>query len=126
MNKTKIAGAVVMLAALSQTVACGSGEDAAPKPPQAEPTQAQVLNAPTYTEAEVAEGLGLDELNYVNVNGTKCEAAVVMTDANMVDMYASAGDLVVTNAAGDVGVKVVGDKDGTCMIYFMEKLMQFN
>lgn len=122
----KIAGAVVMLAAL--TACGGDGEDAAPKPkpkPQ-QAEQAQVHNAPAYTEAEVAEGLGLDELNYVNVNGTKCEAAVIMTDAASVDMYASAGDLVVTNAAGDVGVKVVGDKDGTCMIYFMDKLMQFN
>lgn len=116
----KIAVALVAVAAMSMT-ACGGNEEKAETKPQ-ETQSAQVKNAPAMTEADLRKHLGVDEMGVVKVKGKTCEAAVVMTSPSQVQMYADAGDLVVTNPDGNLGVKVVGDTDGSCATYFMEKL----
>jgi len=39
-----------------------------------------------------------------------CSVSVIMTSASAVDLYAGAGDTVVTNPAGDAGVKTSNDQ----------------
>lgn len=54
-----------------------------------------------------------DGLAYTTASG--CTASVVMTNAATVNLYAGAGDTVVTNPDGTAGVKTVGS-DRRCLL----------
>ena len=68
-----------------------------------------IRNAPEYTEQEVTAAASLTSkdggISYTNPEG--CEVAVVLTSPDEIDLYASAGDTVVTNSSGTAGVKLV-------------------
>ncbi len=68
-------------------------------------------NDAAYTEQQVAERAGLTQddsgISWVGPNG--CQVSVIMTTRDAIETYASAGDAVVTNPAGTVGVKFYPD-----------------
>jgi hypothetical protein len=53
-----------------------------------------------------------DGLTYQTASG--CNVSVVLTSAAQVEVYAGAGSTVVTNPAGDAGMKTSGD-DPKCL-----------
>ena len=57
--------------------------------------------------------------------GQLCRIAVVMTDANMVDMYVSAGDVVATNPDKTAGLKITDSEAATCKDALTEALSDF-
>lgn len=69
-------------------------------------------NDARYTEDQVATKAGFapdPDIPGLSWSYHGCEIAVIMTDRPTVELYASAGDDVVTNEAGDVGVKFHAD-----------------
>ena len=100
--------ASLLIAAAVLLAGCGS--DAMP---DANSTPGPTIrNASPWTEAQVMQAAGLttddDGLSYSTASG--CSVSVVMTDAATVELYAGAGDTVVTNPAGTAGVKTSGDE----------------
>jgi len=82
-------------------VACGGGDDEASGGGQSYNPDADAR----YTPAQVAKLAGFkpDPPAWVGPNGE--QIAVIVTTRGEIELYASAGDPVVTNPAGDVGVK---------------------
>lgn len=95
---------------------CGSSDDTS----TAKPT---IRNPAPWTEAQVMQAAGLttdnDGLSYKTSSG--CTASVVLTSKQAVDVYAGAGDTVVTNPAGTAGVKTSGDEPD-CLTEFQRGL----
>jgi hypothetical protein len=76
-------------------------------------TDGAILNPPAYTEQEIAEAALLsskDGISYVSPGG--CQVAVILDSPQEVQLYADAGDTVVTNPSGTVGLKIVGGPPG--------------
>lgn len=68
-----------------------------------------------YSEADIIEHLGLDADGYFYVGDeAECEAAVILTSAGQVSMYADAGDTVAANPSHTAGVKIISDNDPLC------------
>lgn len=69
-----------------------------------------------YSEQEVISALHLSStdggITYKTPSG--CEAAVVLDSSEEVDLYGGAGDSLVTNPDGTVGVKVSSDLSAAC------------
>lgn len=65
-----------------------------------------------WTEAQVmrAAGLTTDDNGITYQTASGCTASVVLTSRNAVDLYAGAGDTVVTNPDGTAGVKTSADE----------------
>ena len=116
---------------------CG-GDDADPQS-EANPTQAATTEPapepePTeparFDESEVADHLGLlrdPEMGvvYEDPSGTDCFIAVVLTDANMVSLYADAGDNVAANPDRTAGVKIVTPEAQFCNDALTQALADF-
>ena len=83
------------------------GEDEDPKPT-------------TWNEREIVNHMDLTPSSsglswtFRTDNGTTCNVAVVMTNANQVALYKNAGDTVATNEDGTAGVKITGGESRTC------------
>jgi hypothetical protein len=97
-----------LLAALAvTTAACGSSSDGPSPSRPAEAVSANASDDARYTEEQAARLAGFradnDGLAWTGPN--ECQISVIMTTRGAIDMYASAGDAVVSNPAGDVGVK---------------------
>lgn len=95
-----------ILAAAMTATGCGSRQQAA--------STGQSLNATSdarYTVSQVARRAGLVSedggISWTGPGG--CTVSVIMTTRAEVETYAGAGDAVVTNPAGDVGVKFQPD-----------------
>jgi hypothetical protein len=73
-------------------------------------TSFNAASDPVYTEQQVADLAGFqstdDGMAWI---GSGCQISVIMTTRASVEMYADAGDAVVTNPAGTVGVKFFPD-----------------
>jgi len=109
MSPTRLAVAIVLCVAFS---GCGSSDG-----PQADkPTIRNNPGPDKWTEAQVVEAAGLTTedggLSYETKSG--CSVAVVMTNARTVEVYAGAGDTVVTNPDGTAGLKT-GGSDQKCL-----------
>ncbi|HUR86331.1 MAG TPA: hypothetical protein VMY78_13400 [Solirubrobacteraceae bacterium] len=69
-----------------------------------------------WTEQQVIDAAGLSTTNngisYATESG--CRVAVILTSASAVEVYAGAGDTVVTNPDGTAGVKTSG-ADRQCL-----------
>ena len=114
----KTAAAVVMLTLA--VAGCSEGEPE-PEADVATPPADSAAAFPEdrWTEQEIVNAVGLREdggwYYYDAADGLECEIAVVMTSANMVAMYADAGDLVATNPDQTAGVKIgATDDDRAC------------
>lgn len=99
---------VATLLAFVALAGCGGGDDAE--------SGGRSFNAEgdaRYTEEQVADMAGL-KLNDSGLSWSHggCDIAVIMTTRATVELYASAGDAVVTNPAGDVGVKFSASDPG--------------
>lgn len=108
---------VVVMIALS---GCGSSDVKENSSPSTAPTAAVQVD-----ESQVVEYLGLKNYRFKTDDGTTCEVSVVMTNANMVNMYAEAGDNVATNKDGTVGVKISSSEAVTCQVALAERLYNF-
>lgn len=66
--------------------------------------------AAKYTQEQVAAALGLHRpepgLSSWQDHSQQCVASVILLDRKQIKLYANAGDTVVTNPSGTVGVKV--------------------
>lgn len=92
--------ALAMLAGCGDKASQGAG-----------PVSANADGDARYTEAQVAEMAGLrsddDGLSWTGPRD--CQVSVIMTTRAALKLYADAGDAVVSNPAGDVGVKFSPD-----------------
>lgn len=116
----------MLLAAILASAGCGGEE------PQSQDGGTATTEAPTdempaqadVTEQDIIDALGLtadDEgISYESAEG--CQVAVVLDSPEEVAVYRDAGDTVATNAAGTVGVKIVGDDSGDCFGALSEKM----
>lgn len=76
-----------------------------------------------WDKSEVVEAVGLVEDNqggwtswhFTTIGGVKCKVAVIMTTGNAVELYASAGDAVATNADRTAGLKITAAETKTCL-----------
>jgi hypothetical protein len=86
-------------------VGCSDGESG---------TDGAILNPPAYTQQEIADAALLTSqdggISYVSPGG--CQVAVILDSPEAVQLYVDAGDTVVTNPAGTVGLKIVGGPPG--------------
>jgi len=107
----------VLLATTVLLAGCGGDNDTA-----ATGDKPTIRNASPWTEQQIIDALDLQhepidgpkrparpgDLGMETVSG--CSVSVLMTDKASVDLYAGAGDTVVTNPAGTAGVKTSGDE----------------
>jgi hypothetical protein len=84
------------------------------------------ISSRVWNESEVLKLAGIETkdngLTYQLVAHPGCTAAVVMTTANGVETYRSAGDTVATNPDGTAGVKVTAAETQTCQRRFTDAL----
>ena len=93
--KALIAGMAVMT-----LVGCGGSEK----------TQSVVHNQDKWTEQQVVDvaGLAISEGGNSYTTPLCDQIAVVLLGKNSVDLYVSAGDTIITNPDGTVGIKAIG------------------
>lgn len=105
-----IGSACVLALALT---GCATDKPAAPAAAHATPAAVTAPAAESFTEADVVRklDLSLTSTGAAYTTPTGCEVAVVLDTAEEVAMYRDAGDVVLTNPAGNVGVKVVALPD---------------
>lgn len=121
----KFAVTLVAVITLFGTAACGDKTEKVSQPvkPQAvETTQAAPV---VYNESDILDWIGAKNSVYTTPDGVKCEIAVVMTNREMVSMYADAGDVVAPNADGTAGVKITSPEAATCQQVITERLAGF-
>lgn len=129
--------ALTSITLLSGLAACSSPD--APEAPTTVVTVTASAEAPvteeavdpiSYNESDVVSHMGMTEdygSYYLKdpATGAVCEAAVVLTTASGVSLYADAGDNVATNLDRTAGVKDVSAESDTCMALFNERLVDF-
>jgi DNA primase large subunit len=94
---------IAMVALLALLAGCGRSADKAPN------TSFNTSGDARYTEEQVAKlaGFRTDGISYTGPND--CQVSVIMTTGTAIATYAEAGDPVVTNPSGTVGVKFYPD-----------------
>lgn len=96
--------AVVALVSAAVLAGCGGGDGASTR-------NFNAAGDARYTPDQVAKIAGLKstdgDISWTGPGG--CQVSVIMTSAGEVQTYAGAGDAVVTNPRGDVGVKFFPD-----------------
>lgn len=119
--------AAIALAALVLASCGGGGQDAQPvqegpavlNPPDTSQEWAvedvvQALDlGPDPAQVDLDRDLGIE--SEANTTPSGCMVDVVMTSAQEIDTYASAGDTVVTNPDATAGVKVTASDDPGCL-----------
>lgn len=103
MTRARLAQALATLTATSALAlaGCGNSQPA---------TSFNAGSDPVYTEQQVADLAGFHPTDGgIAWTGYGCDIAVIMTTRASVEMYADAGDPVVTNPSGTVGVKFSPD-----------------
>lgn len=74
-----------------------------------------------WDKSEVVEAVGLSQdegrmwWHFTTEGGVRCDVAVIMTTSNAVELYASAGDAVATNADRTAGLKITAAETKTCL-----------
>lgn len=123
----------LLIGLLSASLAVGCGGSDSDGGVQGEKSQngGRVLNSENprnieqYTEQEVSRKLGLSEEGYLGRQ--ECVASVILTTPGSIALYADAGDVVATNEAGTVGVKVgtfEGESQTECASRFAKLLSE--
>lgn len=117
----------LLLSAITATLlaGCGGSESAEPKSAAQDTNAPTIRNAPRWDEQQVISAAGLvTDDGGINYHTNACDQiAVVLTSKNAVDLYAGAGDTVVTNPDGTAGVKVIS-ADKTCLSELQRNLAQ--
>lgn len=97
----------------------GCGGNDTPASQSAKPTIRNAEPEEHWTEQQVMDAAGLTTedggITYQTASG--CSASVVLTNKSAVEVYAGAGDTVVTNPAGTAGVKTSANEPG-CLAEF--------